>query len=146
MLYEVITDFKTFSGATSADIKVIAVINDFNGVSSSNTIGLEKNIYNGNATADDYGRIFRSSLVNSSDIVTFYTAMGKWYYGNEKYQYNLDYTDGIVTLTTITYDKGNSGLKASLTSKFLNYDSIKMPAAIAGAGTNSGSNYYIVYV
>jgi len=144
-----ISAFKLSSGADCADIKVIAIINNFSGANIT-TIAVDSapNTYNGVAK-DDYGRVFMSDSVSEPNNVTYYTAMGKWYYGNNKYQF--DFTcdidaitgawEGITTIKTTTFENGNPAVKASNSSKFLNYSSSVMSTTVDGNGVNT----YIVY-
>lgn len=143
-----ISTFATSSGATNNQIKVIAIINDFNGVSISTILGdYAPNQYNGTTTNDDYGRIFMSKGIDSSYNVKYYTAMGKWYYGNNKYQFLFDYDkdasgdfNGVVNIETTTFKKGNPALTAKESSKFLNFDSSKFYI-----NEDIESNTYIIY-
>ena len=142
-----ITDFQTMSGVVNNDIRVVAVINDFTGaINTTRAPGIEPNEYNGTATASDFGRVFCSEYHGVSDhIVTYYTSMGKWFYGRAKYQIDISFNAGIINITTDCFEDGDKGLTVITTSKFLNYSPTKMPDPILGSGGNVGKNTYIVY-
>ena len=144
------------ANATPPKIQVIAIVNDFNGIGNSGiTKGIAVNSYNGAKTPNYYGRVFKK--VESKE---FYTAMGKWYYDNTRYGYEVSYKDGIFNINTSSYDKDKTrnnpnddkiGVSAKGTMKFLNYQKEddpykKMPPnPIKGSGSNAGKNTYIVY-
>jgi hypothetical protein len=75
--------------------------------------------------------------------------MGKWYYGNNKYQFEFscdeDATthnwEGVTTMITTTYEKDKAALKATNSARFLNYTSVTMSIITVGTGVNT----YIVY-
>lgn len=143
-----IADFKSLCGANDTDIKVIALINNFTGASSSNATGISNCEYNGSPTPSDYGRLFTSSSVSSgANKCSFYVAMGKWYYGPNKYSFNFsfDVSNGVMKVKTTAYKQSEQGVSSEMTSKFLNYNSVKMPAPKNGTGSNVGTNTFIIY-
>lgn len=145
-------------GIDNSDIKVIAIINDFSGIKISTISGdSAPNKYNGVVTPTDYGRIFKSKEINEhTNEVTYYTAMGKWFYGNEKYQFEFGYGtegdtgdpndfNGVINIKTYTYEKGNSeALSAKKTTRLLNFNS-NVYSNVFSLHKNSGANIYIVY-
>ena len=145
---DAISNFVTLSGAAVGDIRVIALINDFDTEHGGfdHAENLTRSSYNGPVTADDYGRIFKSEEVfdESFSKVKYYTAMGDWYYGNNKFQFEFsyDYIKGTVTIKTITYENGNPSLEATSTSKFLNFESSNFTIDDGGSLIK---NTYIIY-
>jgi len=140
-----VTAFATSSGANLSDIIVIAIINNFQVVNVTRAVGVIPNSYNGSVTGKDYGRIFRSSTVTATNKINYYTAMGKWFYGKNKYQFDVALNLGVLSITTKAFENNSQSLSSTETSKFINYEPSTMPNAIVGTGTNVGTNSYILY-
>lgn len=134
-----ISDFKGLIGATDTDdIRVIAIANDISSHDPSIEEGMDVN-----------NKIYKSSEVfnQTPSKVKFYVAMGKDFYGKNKYQFEFLYedTEGIVTIKTITYKNGNPSLTVKKTSKFLNYNNNTNNNFNVNDGLSAGENTYIIY-
>ncbi len=138
-----IQDFATSNGITADKIKVIAIINDFSVVKNSVVTNITVPVYDGKMANNDCGRIFKTKQIDSSYIANYYMAMGKWFYGKDKYMFDVAFNNNIISIKVT--DSG--GLTRKLESSLLNYDASKFKYYSLSSGTSEyGKNTYIIYM